>query len=362
MTLTKRANSVAFIQRALTSRKAKALLAAAVLPLIASFPAPVHAANLTWDSSEGNAGAPVDGSGNWNTVSANWSNGTVDTGWINGSAAMFGNNGTAGIVTIDDSSGTVSAAGLTFNAVGAGSNYTIAASGGDTLTLTSPTISVVAGVRPTISAPIAGTAGLTLTGAGGLLLSGANTYSGATTVSGGTLTVGAGGTLGATTNSLVLGASTAGSATAVSLDMTNASVTVGSLLVNTNTASANTIVIGAAQTFTIGGNTTFGYTPAVSNATVVPTTTTTFSGGGSLSATAGNFVVGPAGNGIVENVVVDMSGLSNFTYNNASGNFSVATGNQAGGHLTLASANNTITAATILVAGGANGNGGNGSL
>src|SRR5271170_6209603 len=65
-------------------------------------------ANLTWDSSGSHPAAPVDGSGNWNTLTADWSNGTVpDVVWDNVSTAVFGSGGTAGIVTINDASGTV---------------------------------------------------------------------------------------------------------------------------------------------------------------------------------------------------------------------------------------------------------------
>src|SRR5262249_27256016 len=92
---------------------------------------------------------------------------------------------------IDDASGTVSAAGLTFNPASSG-NYTIAASGADTLTLTgtNPVISVATGLNATISAPIAGSlgsytggstvTGLVIKGLGTLTLNGITACGGST--------------------------------------------------------------------------------------------------------------------------------------------------------------------------------------
>ena len=147
--------------------KVSTLVAGAVVILLSADIS--RATTLTWDSSGLNPTAPTDGTGNWDTTTAaNWSNGTVDAVWTTGNTAVFGsNNGTANTVTIDDASGTVSTAGINFNAAGSG-DYTIAASGADTLTLTAP-ITVNAG-SPTIRAPIAGTAGLTMAGNGTLVL------------------------------------------------------------------------------------------------------------------------------------------------------------------------------------------------
>src|SRR2546423_3494039 len=76
-------------------------------------------------------------------------------------------------------------------------------SGANALTLSTsgapPTITVNAlgtGKVATISAAVAGTQGLTKAGAGTLVLTGANSYSGGTTVSAGTLQIGTGGTAG----------------------------------------------------------------------------------------------------------------------------------------------------------------------
>src|ERR1043165_2130666 len=106
------------------------------------------AAILTWDASGLNNPGPTDGSGSWDTTISNWANAASpapDVPWSTGNTAQFGvANGAAGTVTITDGSGTVSAAGINFNAAGTG-NYTIAAAGANTLTLTSPTITIATG-------------------------------------------------------------------------------------------------------------------------------------------------------------------------------------------------------------------------
>ena len=130
------------------------------------------AQTLNWDpgltDSSGGGGA-----GTWST-GANWFNGTADAAWVTGDIATFG--GTAGTVTL---SAAETADGLTFNTAG----YTLG--GSSTLTLAnSPTITIPSGTT-TISAKIAGTTGLALTGPGTLVLSAANTYTGGTTIAAG---------------------------------------------------------------------------------------------------------------------------------------------------------------------------------
>src|SRR5690606_39598188 len=60
-----------------------------------------------------------------------------------------------------------------------------------------------AGTGFTLSGAISGAGGLTKSGAGELILTGANTYAGDTTISAGTLRVGAGGTTGSITGDVV---------------------------------------------------------------------------------------------------------------------------------------------------------------
>lgn len=123
---------------------------------------------LIWKSGTG-------GSGNWSNSggSTDWSGGP----WTPGGSAAF--NQGSGTVTLTEPISTI---GIRFNA----GNYTIAGSGANTLT--SPTFSVTnTADTVTISAQILGNSGLTLRGAGTLVLTGPNTYTGTTTVVSGTL-------------------------------------------------------------------------------------------------------------------------------------------------------------------------------
>jgi autotransporter-associated beta strand protein len=147
-----------------------------------------HAAPLTWDG--GPSASTTDdlitpGAGTWTTGGTKWDDGIVNSlngTWANGDDATFG--GTAGTVTV---SGGVNAHNITFQ-----TGYTVAAS---TLTLsgTTPTITTDTGVSASIGSVIAGTAGLTKTGAGTLTLTSVNSYTGGTIVNGGTLKLNAGG-------------------------------------------------------------------------------------------------------------------------------------------------------------------------
>jgi len=134
------------------------------------------------------------GSGTWSRVSPNF---TDSTGSVtapmapSGGFAIFG--GAPGTVTVDNSAGAVFTSGMQF----ASDGYQLT---GDVLTL-APDASHAAPVEirvgdgsaastawtASIGNVLAGTDGLHKTGAGTLVLSGANTYSGGTTVSGGTL-------------------------------------------------------------------------------------------------------------------------------------------------------------------------------
>ncbi len=162
----------------------------------------VQAANFTWDPTQVPT-APVGGTGQWDTSLLFWSDGATDVFWPNGAAdvAIFG--GTAGTVTINTGTG-ISANGLTFNTTGYIINGNVAA---DVLTLigTTPTITVTnAADTATINAIIAGTAGLTTGGAGRLVLSGVNTFTGGVVIGGGTLSVGLDSGLGDLTNGVTI--------------------------------------------------------------------------------------------------------------------------------------------------------------
>jgi autotransporter-associated beta strand protein len=164
--------------------------------------------------------APTYGAGTFN-----WDNNTTSA-WASSSGGPYGNNWTAGADAVfEGNGGTVTVAqnitsvnSLNFNtdwttlgSTAAGyqwiPTYTLKASGSGAITLTGDAvITVGAGTDSTtpnagggcamISCPIGGTAGMYKAGAGFLLLTGVNNYTGGTTVGGGTLMIGNGGTTG----------------------------------------------------------------------------------------------------------------------------------------------------------------------
>lgn len=142
-----------------------------------------QSATLTWDSSGANPANPVDGTGTWDTTTALWSDGLADFAWNNAAnnTAVFGNaNGAAGTVTLGTG---ITVGGLTFNAAGSG-NYTLS---GTTIILAGSTPTITTNVNATINSGITGSAGLTKSGTGTLVLGGTNTYSGGTVINAGTL-------------------------------------------------------------------------------------------------------------------------------------------------------------------------------
>lgn len=160
-----------------TIRRMAALWMAAVVVCTGS----VLADTYTW--SINTTGVAADGSGTWNTTSANWVGvGDTHTAWnnANGSTAAFGAGGSAGTVTVDP--GGVTVGGLTFNS-GVTGMYTLS---GGSLTLTG-TPAFVVNADAAISSVMDGSAGLTKSGSGKLILNAANTYTGGTTIAAGTL-------------------------------------------------------------------------------------------------------------------------------------------------------------------------------
>ncbi|WP_408953732.1 autotransporter-associated beta strand repeat-containing protein [Lysobacter sp. Hz 25] len=171
----------------------------AVFAALLSLYAPAQAANRFWDVNGTAVGRG--GTGIWNTTSPFWSpNGDGVSGpysaWNNAALddAFFG--GTAGAVTLGVP---ISVHNLTFETDG----YTIT---GNTLTLggVTPTITTNAGVNASISSVVAGSAGLTKAGTGGLSLTGVNTFSGTINVNAGTLTVNGDASLGNAGNGIVM--------------------------------------------------------------------------------------------------------------------------------------------------------------
>jgi outer membrane autotransporter protein len=141
-----------------------------------------------------NAGRRGGGSGTWSTTSPNW---TDATGTTTGAMApqpgfaIFG--GAPGTVTVDDGAGAVQATGIQF----ASDGYSIT---GGALTLVDPAHNPVeirvgdgsaasTGWTASIDSVVAGSDGLAKTGAGTLVLAGANTYMGGTSIQAGILSV-----------------------------------------------------------------------------------------------------------------------------------------------------------------------------
>ncbi len=157
----------------------------------------IAAVGQWWNGSTTTGGSQVvGGDGTWSVQAGttNWTNeaGSTASAWGQGGIAVFG--GTAGTVTIAGGTDPV-VVGMDFVTDG----YTLT---GQSITLAqftpslTPAIMVDTGVTATIASVLSTTAGLEKTGAGTLVLTAANNYSGQTTVSAGTLQIGNGGTTG----------------------------------------------------------------------------------------------------------------------------------------------------------------------
>ncbi len=164
------------------------MVTSTVAAVTIAIPAPV-----TFDADTGTAGAQ-DGDGTWDLTSENWWDGSQDLIWNSLNPAKLGAGGT-GNYTINLAS-SISAVALTFNA-----NYTI--TNNQSITLVGST-GIAANSNATFNVPIAGTDGLTKTGAGTLTLNKQCSYTGNTVVSGGTLALGVGGSGGTLQGSLTV--------------------------------------------------------------------------------------------------------------------------------------------------------------
>jgi autotransporter-associated beta strand protein len=157
------------------------------------------AISLYWDNDANGAnnnlttGTGLGGAGNWDTAASKWSNGSSNSVWTaNNDAVLWG---TAGTVTL---SAPQSVNSLTFKTNG----YTVTAS---TLTMTGSSVTIDSGATATIGSTVAGNLGLAKNGAGTLILTSSNSYSGGTTVNAGTLQVNSDGNLGAVPGSFTAG-------------------------------------------------------------------------------------------------------------------------------------------------------------
>ncbi|HEV8607904.1 MAG TPA: autotransporter-associated beta strand repeat-containing protein, partial [Tepidisphaeraceae bacterium] len=206
----------------------------------------------------------------------------------------------------------------------------------------------------TINGVISGTGfGITKSGNGTLTLGGNNTYTGTTLLDGGTViytvdNLGAG-----AMNFGITPTAVAASTNTSSLDLTNANLTVASLMVQTHSATANTINIGTGKTLTVNGAFTVGVAEVFSNPNPAVVTVLNVTGDRwVVNGGANPFIAGVgrsnAATGTDSVTTLNLSGLSNFSFTGTN-EFRVGAGNNRT-VMTLANTSNSITANLIRIA------------
>jgi len=157
-----------------------------------------------------------------------------------------------------------------------------------------------------LNSPIGGSGGLLKTGAGTLALGASNTYLGDTVLDGGTLRFLA---ENHALHGLEFGANP-GSATPGTLEMNAASASVTGCVVQTNSSTANSLILGSGRSLTIRGDLLLG----TYNASSAANCRLNVTGAGTLAVNANSGVVSigtcNGGAGVVS--TLDLSGLQNF--------------------------------------------------
>lgn len=210
-----------------------------------SFLAPqVHAADIIW------VGALTGGSYTWATPTSNWTGSAVpDTNteradlrkdWTAATTFNLGAATTINGILADDTGGAPDVALTLANGGTAGNILTLAG--------TTPVMQID-GSALTVSAVVAGSTAWSKTGAGSLVLSGANTFTSALTLSTGSLTVGNAAALGTAAGNTTV----ASGATLNLLAPLAAAATVAEPLVLNGHATANSLRIGSSLTSTLSG-------------------------------------------------------------------------------------------------------------
>jgi fibronectin-binding autotransporter adhesin len=318
-----------------------------------------RADTLYWDPGNNFSAPGSGGAGTWDLSTQGWFDqdlgGEVywnNAGWTNGADdAVFGGS-SGGAVFIN---APIVANSLVFNTTG----YTLS---GGSLSLVTGNITVGAGLQATINSPLSGNSGLTLTGAGGGMLSlgGTNRYNGDTSIQAGTLQTLVNNAIPA---NATLNLGLPGGTTPVTFDLTTTNQTIANLNVLSNIArTSNIISMGLGSTLTItgipGAALNFGPLPSVTTSDV---TNVSFAGAGIGQMNGSSLVVNPGGAvpgvqlqiGSItggDSATVDMRHLPSFT-----GNFSLvrvgdASSSPTTGNSTLYLApNSTVTASAIHI-------------
>ena len=285
---------------------------------------------------------------------------TLNLGHANalGSGTLTFNGGTfdntsGGALTLGGNGGQIWNTGFTFT----GTHNLVTGSGAVTLGANIP-VDVTAG-NLTVSGVIddgVNSFNLEKAGAGTLTLGGSNTYGGATTLSQGTLVYAADQSLTSFNNALNFGASI-GSAAVLAMELSGGSARFGgSMLVQTNNSTPNTITIGTGKALHIDRTVTIGYNSGVNSTTKLSITGAgTFKVGDVGVPTNLGFVVGNGSTSGISNAgTLDMSGLGTFYANLGSGTFRVGSAtNTAGGAVAgstvVLAADSSIYATTLTV-------------
>jgi autotransporter-associated beta strand protein len=229
-----------------------------------------------WNGSQTTANGAVNGgAGTWDSSSTNWTSnaGNVATSWADLTAVFAGSSG--GNVNV---SGTQAVAGLQFATDGytlSGTGTLEAGSGGMELRIDN-------GLTATIATQISGTGAVTKTGAGTIVLSGTNSYTGGTQLNAGTLSISDDQNLGQSSGVVTFNGGT--------LAMTDGIVTARSMVFN----SAGRIDVASTTLSSLTGTLTgTGGLVKSGEGTLFLTGDNTYSGGTTISA--GALVVGNAG-------------------------------------------------------------------
>jgi fibronectin-binding autotransporter adhesin len=216
----------------------KSLLALAVAAGAASLfgTSASRAATITWNGAA---------NGTWDTTATNWS-GASGTPWdsTNGPTNIADFNTASLAATV---SGIIYTNGIIFDAAGSLTGGTI------TLAGTAPTITTNA--TGSISSILAGTAGLTKTGSGTLVLTGANIYTGGTTINAGTLQIGSGGTTGSidSSNTVTFGT---GNTNTLAFNRSDNPTFSNNIFMTAASGENGNISVAAGQTVTLTGSIT----------------------------------------------------------------------------------------------------------